>query len=145
MERRIKMYDTLYIIIEKTSKGFPAIWVGGGATARQFSAQFVLRDKKLAPAILTKSAGSWFNIEQALVPLQKGDVIVGVEGFLPANPDNPVIGVHGWKVKGFEINDDNCIAITESVDISINDVPSSVWEGCNILYNLDGRYFVSNE
>jgi len=137
------MNDILYIIIEKTPKGFPAIWVGGGAAARQFSAQFVLRNGGLASAILTKSAGSWYNIEQALVPLQKGDILVGVEGFLPAHPDNPVIGVHGWKVKGFKIYDDNILAITESVNISINDVPSSVWEGCNILYNLDGRYFVS--
>ena len=138
------MNDILYVIIEKTPKGFPAIWVGGGAAARQFSAQFVLRDGKLAPAILTKSAGSWYyTIEQALVPLQKGDILVGVEGFLPAHPDNPVIGVHGWKVKGFKIYDDNILAITESVDISIYDIPSSVWEGCNILYNRDGRYFVS--
>jgi len=75
------MNDILYVIIEKTPKGFPAIWVGGGAAARQFSAQFVLRDGKLAPAILTKSAGSWYyTIEQALVPLQKGDILVGVGG-----------------------------------------------------------------
>jgi hypothetical protein len=138
------MNDILYIIIEKTPKGFPAIWVGGGAAARQFSAQFVLRDGKLAPAILTKSAGSWYyTIEQALVPLQKGDILVGVEGFLPASPDNPVIGIHGWKVKGFKIYDDNILAIMESVDINSDDIPSSVWEGANIYCNLDGRYFVS--
>jgi len=139
------MNDILYVIIEKTSKGFPAIWVGGGAFSNRFSAQFVLRNGRLAPSCFIKSAGSWFNIEQALVPLQKGDVIVGVDGFLPANPDNPVIGAHGWKVKGFEINDGDIIAITEYVNISIDDVPPSVWEGCNILYNRDGRYFVSNE
>jgi hypothetical protein len=137
------MNDILYIIIEKTSKGFPALWVGGGATARQFSAQYVLRDKKLAPASFIRTSGFLYKNEQALVPLQKGDILVGVEGFLPASPDNPVIGIHGWKVKGFKIYDDNILAITESVNISINDVPSSVWEGCNILYNLDGRYFVS--
>ena len=137
------MNDILYIIIEKTPKGFPAIWVGGGAAARQFSAQFVLRNGGLASAILTKSAGSWYNIEQALVPLQKGDILVGVEGFLPAHPDNPVIGIHGWKVKGFKIYDDNILAITESVDVSVDDIPSSVWEGANIYCNLDGRYFVS--
>ena len=139
------MNDILYIIIEKTQKGLPTIWVGGGATTRQFSAQFVLRDKKLAPASFIRTSGFLYKNEQALVPLQKGDVIVGMEGFLPANPDNPVIGIHGWKVKGFKIYDDNILAIMESVDINSDDIPSSVWEGCNILYNLDGRYFVSNE
>ena len=117
------MNDILYILIEKTSKGFPAIWVGGGATARQFSAQYVLRDKKLAPASFIRTSGFLYKNEQALVPLQKGDILVGVEGFLPASPDNPVIGIHGWKVKGFKIYDDNILAITESVNISINDVP----------------------
>ena len=139
------MNDILYILIEKTSKGFPAIWVGGGATARQFSAQYVLRDKKLAPASFIRTSGFLYKNEQALVPLQKGDILVGVEGFLPASPDNPVIGIHGWKVKGFKIDDDNCIAIAKSVNIGINDVPSSVWEGCNVYHNRDARYFVADE
>ena len=109
------MNDILYIIIEKTQKRLPTIWVGGGATTRQFSAQFVLRDKKLAPASFIRTSGFLYKNEQALVPLQKGDVIVGVEGFLPASPDNPVIGIHGWKVKGFKIYDDNILADRKSV------------------------------
>jgi len=137
------MNDILYVFTEKTQKGFPTLWVGGGATSNRFSATFVLRNGGLAPASFIRTSRFRSNNEQALVPLQKGDILVGVEGFLPASPDNPVIGIHGWKVKGFIIDDDNILAITESVNISINDVPPSVWEGCNILYNLDGRYFVS--
>ena len=139
------MDDILYILIEKTSKGFPALWVGGGATARQFSAQFVLRDKKLAPASFIVESEFVCNNNQALVPLQRGDIIVGIQGMCPAHPDNPVIGIHGWKVKGFKIDDDNCIAIAKSVNIGINDVPSSVWEGCNVYHNRDARYFIANE
>ena len=137
------MNDILYVFTEKTQKGFPTLWVGGGATSNRFSATFVLRNGGLAPASFIRTSRFRSNNEQALVPLQRGDILVGIEGTLPAHPDNPVIGVHGWKVKGFKIYDDNILAITESVNISINDVPSSVWEGCNILYNLDGRYFVS--
>jgi hypothetical protein len=139
------MNDILYVFTEKTQKGFPTLWVGGGATSNRFSATFVLRNGGLAPASFIRTSRFRSNNEQALVPLQKGDILVGVEGFLPASPDNPVIGIHGWKVKGFKIggDDDNILAITESVDVSVDDIPSSVWEGCNILYNLDGRYFVS--
>ena len=138
--------DELYIAIERTRKGQPAIWVGGGATSNRFSAQFVLRDGKLAPAVFIKTSGYRCNSEQALVPLREGDVVVGVSGMRPATPENPVIGVHGWRVNKFEQDDGgNYIAITEYISINLEDIPSSVWEGCNVYHNRDARYFVADE
>jgi len=135
--------ETILFSIEKTRSGRPAIWVGGGATSNRFAAQFVLRDKKLAPACFIKTSGHRCNSNQALVPIREGDVIVGIQGTRPASLENPCIGVHGWKVVEFQTNDNELLAVCHKVDISKDDVPPSVWHGCGVYHNRDGRYFIA--
>ena len=130
--------------IVKTSRGNPALWVGGGATTSKFSARFVLRAGKLARAIFIAQHGHRCNSGQALVGLREGDIVIELSGRRPVAPDNPEIWCLGRKIVGFGADEQgNPIACVEYVDVSVDDVPPSVWRGCEIYHNRDGRYFIA--
>ena len=129
--------------ITTTRKGYPALWVGGGATTSKFSARFVLRNGRLAPAIFVARHGHRCNAGQALVPLQKGDIVVELSGRRPATADNPDLFILARRIISFEDDNQHKIAIVEYVDVSVDDIPPSVWRGCEIYHNRDGRYFIA--
>ena len=129
--------------ITTTRKGYPALWVGGGATTSKFSARFVLRAGKLARACFIARTGHRCNAGQALVPLLEGDIVVELSGRRPASPDNPETWCIARRVIGFETDDQGLVAICELIDIDLDSIPSNVWRGCEIYHNRDGRFFVS--
>jgi len=126
-----------------TRRGNPALWVGGGATTSKFSARFVMRAGKLAQACFIARHGHRCNAGQALVPLQKGDIVVELSGRRPASPDNPDLFILARRIISFEDDNQHKIAIVEYVDVSVDDIPPSVWRGCEIYHNRDGRYFIA--
>jgi len=130
--------------VEITRSGKPAVWVGGGSTTSRFSASFVLHEGKLATACFVKVKGHRCCGEQALVPVQVGDIYVGITGTLPASPDNPVIHIQAWKILEFGKYDGEPVAIYEPIDFNVENVPPSVWEGANIYHNREGKYFVAD-
>ena len=129
--------------ITTTRKGNPALWVGGGATTSKFSARFVLRAGKLARACFIAQHGHRCNSGQALIPLSKGDIVVELSGRRPASPDNPDLFILARRIISFEDDNQHKIAIVEYVDVSVDDIPPSVWRGCEIYHNRDGRYFIA--
>ena len=136
------MSEKLEVI--KTRRGNPALWVGGGATTSKFSARFVMRAGKLARAIFIARHGHRCNAGQALVPLQKGDIVVELSGRKPPMPDNPEIWCLARQVIDFGVDEqNNPIAYVEYVDIDLDNIPPSVWEGAGIYHNREGRYFIS--
>jgi len=135
------MSEKLEVI--KTRRGNPALWVGGGATTSKFSARFVLRAGKLAQACFIARHGHRCNAGQALVPLLEGDIVVELSGRRPASPDNPDLFILARRIISFEDDNQHKIAIVEYVDVSVDDIPPSVWRGCEIYHNRDGRYFIA--
>jgi len=129
--------------ITTTRRGYPALWVGGGATTSRFSARIVLRAGKLPPPLFIRTRGHRCNGDQALVAIKVGDVIIDIAGKLPAAPDNPDVSVLARQVIGFETDDQGLVAICELIDIDLDSIPASVWQGAGIYHNRDGRYFVS--
>ena len=129
--------------IVRTHRGFPALWVGGGATTSKFSARFVMRAGKLARACFIARTGHRCNSGQALIPLSKGDIVVELSGRRPASPDNPDLFILARRIISFEDDNQHKIAIVEYVDVSVDDIPPSVWRGCEIYHNRDGRYFIA--
>jgi len=135
------MSEKLEVI--KTRRGNPALWVGGGATTSKFSARFVMRAGRLARAIFIARYGHRCNAGQALVPLLEGDIVVELSGRRPASPDNPDLFILARRIISFEDDNQHKIAIVEYVDVSVDDIPPSVWRGCEIYHNRDGRYFIA--
>jgi len=132
--------------ITTTRRGAPALWVGGGATTSKFSARFVLRNGRLAPAIFVARHGHRCNAGQALVPLLEGDIVIELSGRRPATADNPEVFVDARRIVGFGADEQgNPIANIEHIDISLDNIPASVWQGCEIYHNRDAYYFISNE
>ena len=130
--------------VEKTRRGNPALWVGGGATTSKFSARFVMRAGKLARAIFIARYGHRCNSGQALVGLREGDIVVELSGRRPATPDNPEVFVDARRIVGFGADEQGKpIANIEHIDISLDNIPASVWQGCEIYHNRDGRYFIA--
>jgi hypothetical protein len=129
--------------IVRTHRGTPAQWVGGGATTSKFSARFVMRAGKLARAIFIARHGHRCNAGQALVPLLEGDIVIELSGRRPATPDNPDLFILARRIISFEDDNQHKIAIIECVDIPVDAIPPSVWRGCEIYHNRDGRYFIA--
>jgi len=130
--------------IVTTRRGYPTLWVGGGATTSKFSARFVLRAGKLARACFIARTGHRCNAGQALVPLLEGDIVVELSGRRPASPDNPETWCIARRVVGFGVDEQgNAVANIEYIDISLDTIPASVWQGCEIYHNRDGRYFIA--
>ena len=112
--------------VTKTSRGNPALWVGGGATTSKFSARFVMRAGRLARACFIARHGHRCNAGQALVPLLEGDIVIELSGRRPATADNPDLFILARRIISFEDDNQHKIAIVEYVDVSVDDVPPSV-------------------
>jgi hypothetical protein len=104
--------------------------------------RFILRSGKLANAIFIRQHGSLSNeLDQAVVPVKVGDVVVEVYGFSPVDMNNPGLSVRANRINGF-VGDE---ATLESVDYPLSGLPESVVEGLSQYHNRDGRYFVAQQ
>jgi hypothetical protein len=79
-----------------------------------------------------------------LIGLREGDIVVELSGRKPPMPDNPEIWCLARQVIDFGVDEqNNPIAYVEYVDIDLDNIPPSVWEGAGIYHNREGRYFIS--
>jgi hypothetical protein len=135
------------IAIERTKKGYPAYWVGGGAATNTTNGRFVLDSRKhLKEAIFIKSSGNLSNEpNQALVGLSEGDIIVNVWGNRYAVDyegwDAGALTIEASKIVGFVAGE----ATAEEIKLSFNDIPKSVIEGLKTYHNRQGDYFVKGK
>jgi len=129
------------IRISKSRSGLPCIGVGGGAMSNTFQGRFLLRDgRELVSAIFIRQHGNLScELDQAIVSVKVGDVVVEVSGSKPADLFNPNLSIKASRITGF-INDE---ATLEEVEYPFSTLPESVMEGLSLYHNRDGRYFVA--
>lgn len=96
------------IIIEKTAKGFPAVWEAGGGYTNTGEAIIVAgRDGQPKKPIYIRKRGQLANSKHALIPLVKGDFIIEADH----HRQDFIIKI--YKVVGFEEKEGNMFAIVE--------------------------------
>jgi hypothetical protein len=137
-------------------RGKVHIGVGGGAYTNTFVGRFVLSpDKQLKPCSWIRRHGPLAcEVDQALVPLEVGDIVCRASGRLPASPLNPDINLSCVKVEGIReekvpspYGGEETIPIPygKRVKIEPEEVPRSVWDGMNDYHNRSGEYFCSKK
>ncbi len=138
----------------KSKTGIPCLGVGGGAHSNTVIGRVVLRDGQPAPAIFIRNRGDLAcHLDQGVVPIKLGDVVVEVEGRLPVASENPDLVVKHWKVVGIRDprpSDRNSVDenVVIEVEPTTSDVPDlfahpRVIEGLSAYHNRDGTLFVS--
>ena len=135
----MKTYKEFKII--RTKAGHPAMSAGGGAYTNTYYARTVLaHNLTLKTADFIKTAGHLASsTEQAIVPIQTGDIIVELEGLKPATDQNPDAEIRGYEIT--EITEQS--AIGEKIEITHEQIPVMVIEGSQIYHNRDGNFFVN--
>lgn len=140
------------LTLTKTNK--PALWVGGGAMTNRAKARFLLVDGKHLPRPLFIKRGGHLScsLEQALVPIRAGDVIVSYNGSkhdLQAvfHPEAPIpAGLSALRVDsidGTQLYTHNAIGIAlEWFLHGPQDEVQQVYEGIMTYHNRDGGFFV---
>jgi len=133
------MITKVFKIIQ-TRAGHPAMSAGGGAYTNTYCARTVLaHNLTLKTADFIKTAGHLASsTEQAIIPIQKGDIIVELSGMKPATDQNPDATIRGYKIT--EITGEK--AIGEEIPITHGEIPQSVIRGSQEYHNRDGNYFV---
>jgi len=138
------------VLIEKSRKGYPVIGVGGGACSNTFKCRFVIDGKtgNLKKAIFVKTTGKRScRLDQAIVPLEVGDVICEMWGRRPVTAENPDICMKALKIIGFGTEISGSYAEVEDITDTLYspfEFPSVV-RGANIYHNRNGAYFCTIE
>lgn len=103
------------IRIEKTKKGFPAMWErGGGYTNTGVATIIANKDGLPKKALYIRQRGPLANEEHALIPLEVGDYIV------EASHHREDFEVEILKVLGFEEKREETYAVVEPVNYFSN-------------------------
>jgi hypothetical protein len=135
--------------VDRTPSGIATMSAGGGAFTNTYQAITILktipvgydREKTvydLKNAGLIKTAGHLASsTEQAIIPVDIGDVVVFLSGKLPISDLNPDAGVSAYRIT--EINDQN--ANGEPITVTHAEIPQSVIVGAGIYHNRKGGYF----
>lgn len=128
-----------------SASGIACMGVGGGALTNTLGGRFVLRNGKKPHALFIKRKGNLANSnEQAIVPVQLGDLVLTFEGLRPATHDNPDILVGCFKIVGIETLEEGKLSIHTEVtarpDGWENEVP---WEALGTYHNRDGKPFTA--
>jgi len=123
------------------------MWVGGGAYTNTLTGRFVLSpDKRLKPCSWIRSRGPLAcSEEQALVPLEIGDLVCHAGGRRPAVPENPDVYISCVRVEGVKEEKGVPIPYGRRVEVKPEEIPASVWEGLNTYHNRWGGYFCREE
>jgi hypothetical protein len=137
------------ITINRTPQGKPTVTAGGGAFTNTYSATTVLkaipvgfnREKvayDLKNALFIRTAGHLAcSPEQAIIPVEIGDVIVTLTGTKPISDQNPDAHITAYRIT--EIN--HKIATGQEITITHTEIPESVIIGAGIYHLRDGGYF----
>lgn len=125
----------------RTKTGHPALTAGGGSYTNRYEARTVLSaNLSLKTADFIRTAGHLASsTEQAIVPIQIGDIIIELSGLKPATDQNPDAEIRGYKIT--EITDQS--AIGEQIEITHTEIPECVIRGSQEYHNRDGNYFVN--
>jgi len=135
----------------RDATGQPTMAIGGGAWSNTYEAITVLtvteKGLKCKKAQFIRTAGHLAcSQEQAIVPVDIGDLIVHLYGVLPVREENPDSQITASRITGF-VNDDTGYTNirTEPVTVNHAELPASVLIGASTYHNRDGRYFVEQE
>jgi len=130
------------IPITRTTNGTPVIGAGGGAFTNTYQATTALRPTKegfaLKRAAVIKQTGHReSSLEQAIIPIEIGDVIVSLYGKLPINDENPEAIIAAFRIvsiKGQKV-------IADPIELFHQDIPLSIIQGAGTYHNKDGNFF----
>ena len=130
--------------------GTPCLGVGGGALTNTFHGRMLFREqdgKYLPPrAIFIKTRGVLASeCEQAIVPVKVGDIILVIQGPLPASPDNPDVEILPYMVGS--INASRLAVTVDGIRLTIvTQLPEMIakipWDALGKYHNRDGSPFV---
>jgi hypothetical protein len=131
--------------IKRNHEGKPVMTAGGGAYHNTYQARTILRPHltgyRLKPAIFVKRTGHRASsLEQAIIPIETGDVIVTMTGKLPITDMNPDAIIEAYQIT--EISDQTATA-TE-ITITHRELPVNVIVGASTYHNKEGCYFCDN-
>jgi hypothetical protein len=133
------------IVITRTGTGTPAISAGGGAFHNTYQAVTVMSDTptgySLKTATFIKTSGHRASsLEQAIIPIEIGDVIVSLYGKLPITDQNPDAIITGYKITSIA----DLTATAEQIKITHREIPVNVITGASTYHNKEGSYFCDN-
>jgi hypothetical protein len=137
---------------KRDATGQPVMAIGGGAWSNTYEAITVLTtatetELKCKKAQFIRTAGHLAcSQEQAIVPVEIGDIIVHLYGVLPVRDENPDSQITASRITGF-VNDDTGYTNirTKPVTVTHAYLPESVIIGASTYHNRDGRYFVEQQ
>jgi len=105
------MKKTIERTIEKTKKGFPALWECGGGYTNTGEATIIAgKDGQPKKAVYVRGRGELANGEHALVILEVGDYII------EANHHREDFVIEIIRIVDFEIKEEDTYAIVEQVN-----------------------------
>jgi hypothetical protein len=130
--------------LSRNPEGIPIMKAGGGRFTNTYYVQTVLRPAatgySLKQSILIRTAGHLACArDQAIVPVETGDVIVVLEGTKPINDANPYATIKAYRI--VEITDTVYDSKVEQIKITHAELPTSVIEGASLYHNREGSYF----
>lgn len=97
--------------IERTKKGYPALWEAGGGSTNTGEATIITSiDGQPKRAIYVRSRGQLANCRHALVILEVGDYIIG------ANHHRRDFQIEILKILDFEVKEGETYAVVEQVN-----------------------------
>jgi hypothetical protein len=133
------------LIVERNPEGTPTMNAGGGSFRNTYVAQTILKPTPegyaLKEAVFIKINGHRASsTEQAVIPVEVGDVVINMEGKLPVSDLNP-----GATITAYQITDiDLTTARATEIPITHKEIPAKVIKGAESWHNRDGAYFCSN-
>ena len=130
-----------YYQFTRSGNGKPCIGVGGGGMTNSFIGRTVIdKHGDLKKAVFIKTTGHRANqLDQAIVEVEPGDIIVHMHGNYPITDDNTDAHLDAQEIR--EIVDKTNTAITEASPLMYEDIPEKVIRGLKIRHNRDGDYF----
>ena len=128
--------------INRTPSGIATMSAGGGAYTNTYSATTILKPTPegyvLKRAGFIKTAGHLAcSTEQAIIPVEVGDIIVTLSGILPVSDKNPDAKITAHRIT--EITDQT--ATVEPIPITHREIPLSVIQGTESWHNREGKFF----
>ena len=137
--------NSIIMPIKRNTEGKPVMTAGGGAYHNTYQARTILRPTPdgytLKPAVFVKRTGHRASsMEQAIIPIETGDVIVTMTGKLPITDMNPDALIEAYRIT--EIADQTVTA--EEIKITHREIPANVITGASTYHNKEGSYFCDN-
>jgi len=135
--------STCYEVLGSLSRtGIACLGVGGGASSNRFEGRIIIRNGRLPRALTVRARGPLAcELDQAIVPVRIGDVVLEIAGSLPPSPETAK--VDAGIVRSFEKRGDSLVLTLEEV-LEPKGWDSLVpWWALTTYHNRDGSPFVA--